>query len=192
MKKNSSKYSGILLAGGKSSRMGEDKAFIKFGDRYLYEYSLSVLKKFSGDILLSSSNPRFDHREYERTEDEILNLGPIGGIYSCLKKIKCNSAIVLPCDLPLINRKIIELIIAESADFQITVALNPQNLPEPLIGIYSISVVPVIEKMIRSQNYKLQDLLKKSKSNLVKIPEAYHETFININSPGDYNQLSTK
>jgi molybdenum cofactor guanylyltransferase len=84
MKNFSSKYSGVLLAGGKSSRMGEDKAFMKFNNRYLFEYSLSVLQHFSENIVISSSDSRFTQLQYNRIEDEIPDLGPLGGIYSCL------------------------------------------------------------------------------------------------------------
>jgi len=186
----SKKHSGILLAGGKSSRMGEDKAFMKYKNRYLYEYGLSILHFFSGDILVSSSDTRFDNQNYSRIEDEIPNLGPLGGIYSCLRKIKNNTAIILPCDLPMITTDIIDLLISQSDGYEITIPLNQNNLPEPLIGIYSTSLIPIIEKMIYSKNYKMQSLLKDSNSNLIKIPELDAKVFNNINSQGDFYSLS--
>jgi len=189
MQNYSPKFSGILLAGGKSSRMGEDKAFISYGGQYLYDYSLSILKFFTTDILVSSSNPRFDQTNYRRIEDEITGIGPLGGIYTCLKYIKNQSAIILPCDLPLITRKIVDILLVNSNGYELTIALNPQNLPEPLIGIYSSALIPVIDKMIDSNYFKMQELFSYVKTNFVKIHEAPPETFRNINSPEDFNLL---
>jgi len=189
MKDHPKKYSGILLAGGKSSRMGDDKAFMKYKDRFLYEYSFSILKSFSQDILISSSNTRFNNQDYRCVEDEMPDLGPISGIFSCLKRIKYPSAIVLPCDLPFISVKTVETLLNNSQGYDITVALNHQNFPEPLIGIYSSAIISRLEKMINSGNYKLQNLLKDSKTHFVKIPQISPETFLNINNPEDYNSL---
>jgi molybdopterin-guanine dinucleotide biosynthesis protein A len=184
------KYSGILLAGGKSSRMGEDKAFIKFRNLYLFEYSLSILKQFSNDIIISSSNPRFDKTGFRRVEDKIPGLGPISGLYSCLKEIKFESAIVLPCDLPKLSNKTIEILINNSTGFDITIALNHQNIAEPLVGIYSSVLIPKLELMMKSGNYKVQDLIKSSTTNKVRISDASSDNFLNMNSPADLNSLT--
>ena len=182
-------YSGILLAGGKSTRMGEDKAFMIYKNRFLYEHSLSVLSVFSEDILISSSNPRFEKSDYRLIPDETSGLGPLGGIYSCLKKIKYNYAIVLPCDLPLISGAIIEKLITASENSEITIALNHNNLPEPLVGIYSISAIPAMQEMIESNQFKMQELFTRVKTRFVKIPRTSKNTFHNINSPDDFNAL---
>jgi len=183
------KFSGILLAGGKSSRMGQDKAFMKFGEKFLFEFSLSVLKNFSEDILISSSDQRFDIQGIIRVEDEMPGLGPISGLYTCLPKIKNKSAIILACDLPLISAEVIETLIRNSEGYEITIALNHLDLPEPLIGIYSSSIIPSLENMIKMKNYKLQDLVKTAKTNLIKIPNVSDEIFQNINNQSDYNSL---
>ncbi len=189
MKNLSEKYSGILLAGGKSSRMGEDKAFMKYGEYFLYEYSLSVLKHFSNNILLSSSNLLFKQADCTIVEDEMPGLGPIGGIFSCLKQIKCQNAIVLPCDLPLITLSIIDILIENSENFDITIALNRQNLPEPLVGIYNVAVIPFMEEMINHGNYKMQELLSKVNTRFVPFPESPALSFQNINYPSDFGSL---
>jgi molybdenum cofactor guanylyltransferase len=189
MNKYFGKYSGILLAGGKSSRMGEDKAFLRYQNRYLFEYSLSILRLFSKEILLSSGNLRFKDLEYPCIADEISNLGPLGGIYSCLKRIKNESAIVLPCDLPFITEKTVKYLIKNSDGFSITIALNHENRPEPLIGIYSSTLIPVIEEMIHSNKYKMQELFLRANTNFVMIPNIKAETFLNINYPDDFNSL---
>jgi molybdenum cofactor guanylyltransferase len=189
---DSVKYSGILLAGGKSTRMGEDKAFLRYGNQFLYEYSLSVLKKICNEIFISTSNPQFVSTNLRIIEDEHTGIGPIGGIYSCLKQIKNKYAIILPCDLPMITLEIIAVLTENLKGNEVVIALNDQNLPEPLIGIYSNSVIPIIEKMIVSNNFKMHDLFNNVKSDFVKIPGATHNIFRNINSPKEFNSLPSQ
>jgi len=186
---DSQKYSGILLAGGKSSRMGKDKAFMKYGDRFLYEYSLSVLSFFSGDILLSSSNLNFNNAGYRIIPDEIIGIGPIGGIYSCLSKIKNESAIVLSCDLPLISTDLVSRLINNSGSFEITIALNHKNQPEPLIGIYSASIIPLLKRRIDAGQYKMLELFSEARTNFVSMTDFPPEVFSNLNKPDDFNSL---
>ncbi len=169
--------------------MGIDKAFVKYGENCLYEYSLSLLKKNSNDILISSGNPRFSQLNLTCVPDEIKGAGPIGGIYSCLKKIKNKSAIVLPCDLPLLNDRIITALAKNSDDYDISIIVNYHDLPEPLIGIYAVSLIPVMKEMIDSNQYKLQNIFKKVKTNFVRIPWASAEVFKNVNNPAELNSL---
>lgn len=169
--------------------MGEDKAFMKYGNRFMYEYSLDILRHFSIDILISSSDMRFTNVTCRTVEDEIPNTGPLGGIYSCLKQIQNKSAIVLACDLPLITTEIIEILIKNSKGFDLSIIVNDKNLPEPLIGIYSSSLVPIIQKMIAENHYKIQGLFKLVKTKLVKIPEVSPEVFKNINLLEEFNSL---
>jgi molybdopterin-guanine dinucleotide biosynthesis protein A len=192
MKSYSKNISGILLAGGNSSRMGQDKAFMKYGNKFLYEYSLAVLNHFSSEIFIGSSNPLFNNLEYPCIPDEITNLGPIGGLYSCLKQIKNTHAIVLPCDLPLISEKLIDLLLTDSEGYDISIALNNSKVPEPLIGVYASSIVPEIEKMIDLKVYKIQDLLNSVRTNYISFPDVPPETFRNINDIKEFNSLPSR
>jgi molybdenum cofactor guanylyltransferase len=181
--------SGILLAGGRSSRMGEDKAFLKLRDKYLYEFSLDVLKCFSDDILISSPDPRYDPANCRRYSDEVTGTGPIGGLYTCLKKIIHPSAMVLPCDLPNIKSLILETLLLNSEGHEITVALNPQGFAEPLVGIYSASLVPLLENLISNGKFKMQNIFSAADTCYVKFPDVSPSVFSNINLPGDFQIL---
>ncbi|MCB9014065.1 MAG: molybdenum cofactor guanylyltransferase [Bacteroidales bacterium] len=183
--------SGILLAGGKSSRMGTDKAFIPYENRFLYEYSLKILENFCSEIIISSSDNRFKATQYKCYPDEQPGLGPITGLYTCLKRIKNDSALVLPCDLPFINRETVQYLIAQKGSNEITVALNHDQKAEPLVGIYSRSLLPLLEKMIREQNFKMQNLLRIASAKLISIPDVPVNAFRNINTREDLDRIST-
>lgn len=189
MKNFTEKFSGILLAGGKSSRMGEDKAFLKYGGLFLYQYNLKILEHFSDNLIISSSNTAFNQSNYLRVEDDIPGLGPIGGIYSSLKRISYKNAIVLPCDLPFITIDIIDTLIANSHGYEICIAQNMSGQPEPLVGIYSTSILPNMEDLIKKGKYKIRDLLSEVNTNFISFENSPKNTFQNVNYPEDYKSL---
>jgi len=185
--------SGILIAGGKSSRMGESKAFIRYKSKFLYEYPLEILDSFCDEVIISATDPRYNHLKYRVIADEIPGKGPIGGLYTCLKEIRSEQALVLPCDVPLLNKDHINLLLEESEKFEISLFQNEKELPEPLIGVYSRSLVPVLEKMISDQNYKLSGLFKFVPTRFVTYEKNILSGFSdlkNINTPDDLQSLN--
>ena len=128
---------GILLAGGKSKRMGIDKAFIDFQGRKLYEYPLNILREFCIDVIISSSDKRFKNTGYDVIPDIIDNIGPIGGIYTCLQKIKDQKALIMSCDIPFITAEFIRILSSISGEHDITIGVNKNKQLEPLVGIYN-------------------------------------------------------
>lgn len=182
-------FSGILLAGGKSERMGSDKAFLKFGNQHLYKYSLAILEMFCNEIIISSSDKRFADTGWKCLKDEIPGKGPIGGLFTCLKEIKNERSIVLPVDLPFVPEELIEILIKNSGNHDITVPYNKDNFPEPLTGIYSRGIIPLITRMLDKGNYKLMDLLTLANTNIIRYPGAHESTWNNINTTDDFAGL---
>jgi molybdopterin-guanine dinucleotide biosynthesis protein A len=191
-----SMLTGILLAGGKSKRMRQNKAFLKFRGRHLYEFPLEILQIYCDEILISTSDSAFRETNHILVSDEFPEMGPMGGIYSCMKKARYNFSLVLPCDLPLLERHIIDIMLQNYMQFDITVVLNNDNLPEPIIGIYSRNLIPLMEKSLKSGKLKLQELLLNSNTLYIDLKnEGYVITahsFRNINNVKDYNELILK
>jgi molybdenum cofactor guanylyltransferase len=79
---------GIILAGGQSSRMGTDKAMLQIDGKTLMERAIEICKPICHEILISSNNPKHENFGFTVIPDEIKNCGPMGGIYSCLKNLK--------------------------------------------------------------------------------------------------------
>jgi molybdopterin-guanine dinucleotide biosynthesis protein A len=104
---NRQKITGILLAGGMSRRFGQDKGKIKIGDRYLYRYALDTLEQVCDEILISTCNELYDWGNYTSVCDEIPGIGPMGGIFTCLKQSGSEINIVLSCDLPLVHKELL-------------------------------------------------------------------------------------
>ncbi|MCF8378507.1 MAG: molybdenum cofactor guanylyltransferase [Bacteroidales bacterium] len=186
------KISGILLAGGKSTRMGEDKAFMNYLGKDLFRYPLEILEQFCDDILISSSNPLFLETRHRIYADDIPGLGPMGGLYTCLKKIKNEYSIVIGCDTPLIDSRLISDLINNIDQHSIIVPLNDKGFPEPLVGIYRKSCSITINKCIENQNYKMSGLLKQEDTLSLELPYPHSELirlFSNINTKKDFQSL---
>jgi molybdopterin-guanine dinucleotide biosynthesis protein A len=183
---------GILLAGGKSTRMGEDKAFLKFRGKYLYTYPLAILRHFCSEILISSSDERFRKDGFEVVKDEYKDSGPLGGIYSCLQRAGSEKSIVLSCDLPLVTKEFIEMLLSESGNSLICLGKNKRDMPEPLAGIYDKSLLPVMKTQLLSGNYKMSNLLTGNRHSILDVEKRGFDSdriFFNVNSPSDIEHL---
>ncbi len=186
------KISGILLAGGKSSRMGEDKAFMIYDDKELYRYPLKILEYFCDEIIISSDNMSFNKTNYEVYPDEKPHLGPMGGLNTCLNKIQNNYAIVLSCDTPGIDIESINELVQLTDKQSIIVGFNADKKPEALVGIYNKNCILSINRLINSGNYRMSELLKLEDTYYHKFsyPEAkLRKIFFNINTKEDYKKL---
>ncbi len=183
---NNLQITGIILAGGKSSRMGIEKGLIRHRNKYLIEYSIDVLLKVCNQILISANDNSYNFLGYRVIPDEIPDCGPMGGIYSCLKKSKTSFNLVISCDTPMINQGLLEHIILNIGDHDIVVPTERNEHYEPLCAFYHQRNIPTLEKFIRNGNFKLRDVFKivNFKSLLITRTLSFYKPnlFININS----------
>jgi molybdopterin-guanine dinucleotide biosynthesis protein A len=94
---------GIILAGGKSSRLGFDKCKIKFDEYTIVESLILKLKQICDEIIISENSNSFHNENCYSQHDEIEDIGPIGGIYSSINKSKNFKNIIVSCDTPFLN-----------------------------------------------------------------------------------------
>ena len=90
---------GVVLAGGKSTRLGRDKAWLRFGDRPLLRQVAELLARVTGDILISGRDPSQFGLDAPWLPDEIENMGPAGGVLTVLAATG-RPCLILSCDLP--------------------------------------------------------------------------------------------
>ena len=173
---------GIVIAGGKSSRMGTNKALMKYSGKMLIEHAISIIEPLSNQIIISSNEPLLQLK-YNNITDKINDVGPIGGLYSCLMESNTNFNIVIPCDAPHIESNLYKLLIENSENVDAVIPRLPNGKLEPLVACYSKSIIPVIESSINSGDYKLVNLLSKLKVKYIDINNI--NQFKNINTPKD-------
>ena len=178
---------GIILAGGKSKRMGADKTLLKLNGKTLLERSIELIKPFCDSLLISSNNSEHERFGYKIIPDEIPNCGPIGGIYSCLKYSKTDWNFIISVDSVFVESKFIKFLISKIDEFEAVVPIHSKG-KEPLIALYHKNCLVEIEKMIEAGNYKMHNSLNLINTKWVDSQNwinKYSQLFHNVNCPED-------
>lgn len=186
--------SGILLAGGKSRRMGMDKRFIRYGGKSLLVLSLERLRKVADEVILVTAGT--DDIEIDNVisaTDRADGIGPLMGIYSGLSKMSGERGIVNPVDTPNVTHELLMHMIEISGVYDVVMPRWGERL-EPLIALYSKNVLPVADRLIRDGVKAAPHRLAEEGSGLrVRIMEESEIRkfgdpellFSNINTPDD-------
>ncbi len=187
------KITGILLAGGMSRRMGREKGQLHIGDKLLYQYPLRILEQLCDEVLISTCKGELFPVKHQSICDEVKDIGPLGGIYSCLKRSTNELNLVLSYDMPLVNENLFRLLISLAEGFDVVLPAMQEQRPEPLCGLYRKSVTELMEKNITQNDYAVHRILPQCKSKIVPITEemeCWHpDLFLNINSVEDLNRI---
>jgi molybdopterin-guanine dinucleotide biosynthesis protein A len=176
---------GVIMAGGKSSRMGTDKGLVVFNRKPFVQYAIDLLKPLFPELIISTQNPEYGQFGLPLLKDEIPDCGPLGGIYSALKASKTKYIFVLACDMPFVTTENIEKLLVCKDDFECVIPKVGEKL-EPLCAIYSKSLIKTIEESLKSGNLAMHHLVSVSNCRLVDF-DAQVPDFQNINSPDELN-----
>lgn len=190
MKKN---LTGIILAGGKNSRMGVgiNKAFLKINGERLIDSILSIYQKIFSEIIIVTNDP-LPYSEFIRSvvvTDIYKGKGSLGGIYTGLFYASNDYTFVSACDMPSLNKAFIDFMIEQIDKHDIIVPEVPEGF-QALHAIYSRHCLSAMKKMILSDKlkiaglYKDMRLLKITEENIKPFNKDGH-LFQNINTPDD-------
>jgi molybdopterin-guanine dinucleotide biosynthesis protein A len=179
----------VIFAGGKSSRMGEDKALLPFGDSpTLSEYQLLRLSKLFSDIYIScNTKEKFSFQaKFIEDKNETDIAAPTFGFLSVFEALEVERFFVISVDSPFVNETVIRKLIQEDcASYDATVAMTKDGV-QPLCGVYHRSLEKEFLQMKESNSHKLGYLLKKSRTE--KILFADDRAFLNLNNPQEYQE----
>jgi len=179
-----------ILIGGQSKRFGQDKASLRFGDRTLAEGVYNVLKESINKIWIIGQN----HPDYKLPsdifiEDIIKNAGPMGGLFTVLKKTK-KPTLIISCDTPFITKEHVDYLIHQfDPDISATIAVSEKGI-EPLFGIYHPKLSPLLEKFINLKRLALYQIFDYEQVKFVDFSNAGYisDIFFNINTLSDYKK----
>lgn len=174
----------IILAGGKSSRMGQDKGLMPLNGKPLIEYVIEVTKPFSDEILIVANHLDYKKFGYPVFFDEIKDKGPLAGIYTGLKNSSSEWNLILSCDVPFVNKQLIELLIENSNDFDITIP-QKDNQTHQLIGVFNKNCIHSFKTNLDYNQLKLKKAYESLNLNIVNASEIDDKVFTNINSKDD-------
>jgi len=186
-----SELTGIILAGGKSRRLGMNKANAMVKGKKLIEYPIQLLDKYCHQLLISSNQPL--PFPYPVVPDIRKEQGPMVGIYSCLLRSVTPYNIVFSCDMPLLKEEIVELLIARIERNKIIVPVHHNNLMEPLCAIYPTHTARPMFECIQQNQLTLHEFILAQQHIIVTISNKLkywsEDLFFNVNTPEDLEKL---
>ena len=179
---------GLVLAGGKSQRMGRDKGLIDYHGKAQREYEADLISPHCSDTYISVSENQGGKIEskYKLVKDTFTGLGPYGAILSAFREYPNNAWLTVACDLPLLNEEAIKLLVASRNSSKLATCFhNPDTeFPEPLITIWEPRAYPVLLEFL-SQGYScprkvlINTDIEEIKTNKIEFMQ-------NVNDPEGY------
>jgi len=174
----------IILAGGKSSRMGEDKGLVLLDKTPMVKYVIDVVQLFVKKTILITNNKEYNIFGIPTYCDKIKNKGPLAGVYTGLYYSKTDINIVLSCDTPYINTALLTFLLNQHKTHEVTIP-QQKNTVHPLIGIYSKRCLYQLKEMLDCNQLKMMKALKTLNLNVVDASEFDEKLFTNINTKSD-------
>ncbi len=185
------KMTGIILAGGKNSRMGTDKAFLQINKELLIDKNIRLLKQVFPEVIIVVANPgRYLRQQATIVTDIFPDRGAMGGLYTGLFFSTNQYAFVTACDMPFLNPGFIQYMADKADGYDIVIPSPPDGL-QPLNAVYSRACLPAIKNRIDKNRLQIKGFYPGHK--ILEIPPAAlgifdpeGNMFTNINTPGDF------
>ncbi len=180
----------IVLAGGKSIRLGREKALEKVKGRPLIQLVIDRLSSLGNEIMVVTSQINtLPDLGVKKVIDIYPNKGPLGGIYSGLMAAPCFYSLVVGCDMPLLNVALLRHIMELSPGFDVVIPRVNDNV-EPLHAVYSKNCLATIEAALKRNRLQIQGFFHQVKVKYIEDAELKkfdpeHLSFFNINSESD-------
>jgi molybdopterin-guanine dinucleotide biosynthesis protein A len=188
-------FSAALLAGGKSSRMGRDKALLPMpGFDFLWQRQLRELGELEPARLFWSGGRREGLPPHLIVvEDAVEDAGPLGGVGACLEVLESDLLVVLAVDLPRMTASFLANLLSRCAATRGAVPLGKAG-SEPLAAIYPKAILPLARKHLATGKVAMRDFVaageKAGLLRLAPIGEEERPLFQNVNTPGDLDALN--
>jgi molybdopterin-guanine dinucleotide biosynthesis protein A len=190
---------GFILAGGLSSRMGEDKSRLRLGGRTFVELAAGALRAVAPRVSIVGSRPGVGGHGLAVVPDVYEGLGAIGGLHAALSACGARWAAVVSCDLPFVNGELLARLASLRGDGTEAVApLQEDGRPQPLCALYAVDACrATTEELIRDGELRPRALLKKVRTRWVAFEElsdleGSRLFFTNVNTPADYEKAKER
>jgi molybdenum cofactor guanylyltransferase len=183
----------IILAGGRSSRMKEDKGLVYFNGKMLVKHVIESVKKLTNDIIIITANAAYNQLGYPCLEDEMKDKGPLGGILTGLVNSSTQKNILLGCDLPFLSENILSGLINNSGDEDVLLTEH-LGKAEPLCSLYDRSCITHLRSQIEQNQLKITNALKGLKTRVISFDNEnwfVGNEFTNINSIAELNKYKS-
>lgn len=185
------KLSTGILAGGKSSRMGQNKALLKLNNERFIERIAKELGGFSETLISAAKKGEYEDLGLPMVYDEHSDIGPIEGIYQIIKHASEEYVFICAADMPFLKKELVSYM-AEfvSSDYDVFCLMDEEHV-HPLCAIYSKRVLDTIEELIAEGQYRLIQILNRVRTKYIKLEMTCFEKKLvkNINTKAEYKRL---
>jgi molybdopterin-guanine dinucleotide biosynthesis protein A len=188
------KITGIILAGGKNLRMGQNKAFLEVqGERIIDRIKRIFVDLFDEVLLVTNSSRDYLDLNLRIVTDLYREKGALGGVYSGLFHASYSHAFVAACDMPFLRKALVSHLVGLSPGYDIVIPRTEDGL-QPLHAVYSRKCLPFMEALLRRDNLKIIDFFQRVKKREVPTEEILPLdpqliSFLNLNTPEDLARI---
>jgi molybdopterin-guanine dinucleotide biosynthesis protein A len=183
-----------ILAGGHSSRMGRNKAFIKINRRPIIERIIERVQPLADDILIVTNKPtQYTHLGLHTYTDVIPNKGPLGGLFTAIHWSPGDYTLVVSCDQPFLNTTLLQSLIDLRNGYDVVVPLSRDNYPQSMHAVYGRTCLDAIRRSLEANRLKIISFF--SEVNVREVSDMEIDrydperlSFYNVNTPDDLAQ----
>jgi molybdopterin-guanine dinucleotide biosynthesis protein A len=194
--KNATGVTAFILAGGKSSRMGSDKAFLHLGDETLLAHALKLAGAVTEEVKIVGDATKFS--PFGRVvEDVYRNRGPLGGIHAALSASSIDLNLMLAVDLPFVDADFLQYLLSRARESTAIVTLpRAAGGLQPLCAVYRRPFAEIAEEALRNGRNKIDSLFAKAGTCVIEDDELVRagfssEMFHNLNTPDDLKKAQS-
>ena len=181
---------GIVLAGGKSSRMGSDKGLLTINDKTFVEHVIVAMKPLVDKIIIVSNNKDYDQFGYRRVDDSIKDSGPLAALYSGLKHSETEFNLVLSCDIPMIKTEILKKLVDTDLENYEVVQIESNTKTMPLIAMYKKQCMHKCLELLQQGERRLRVAVNELKTKTIIIDAEFDQFVKNVNTKEDLKTIN--
>jgi len=187
--KSSISQAGFVLTGGKSSRMGADKAFLPFRGKPMLEHTLNIVSRVCSSVVIVGEVAKFG-RFGTVVEDVFAGCGPLAGIHAGLISSAAELNLFLGVDMPFVSEELLAFLFSVAEQSEATVIVPKTTRLQPLCGVYRRSFAGIAERALQAGKYKVDAAFAGVPVRVIDAQELTkagfsEQHFFNVNSPAE-------
>lgn len=175
---------GIILAGGKSSRMGEDKGMMGFNGKPMISYIINTLSKLTDKILIVANRKDYEVFGLPVYSDLVLDKGPLAGIITGLSATTTDKNWMISCDSPFVSEDLLIRLMEDTETYDAAIPTYNSRI-HPLTACYKKSALGLLKDELEKDHLKLRKAVEVLQVNYVNADLYDSENFKNFNSKED-------
>lgn len=185
---HSNDITGVILAGGRNSRIQREKAFLPIGGVPLIDRQVALLQQHFSHICIVTAKPQIRARfpRLQFAEDQFAHMGPAAGIHAALKNCITEAVFVVACDMPCLDGTLIERMVAHyrSSHAQIVIPQHTKGI-EPLHALYHVDCLVPLERQLHQGICTVRHFFDEMNVHYMDVSQRDSSVFCNINTQWD-------